>query len=89
MYSKEHTEAGHSEYQDEMLKKFQENNIFTDCIVVGELYFTMFTNQVTSVSQLLPDTEDDAKVCENMNEFMQRAHYVFFGTEFDGSDEPE
>lgn len=89
MYSKEHTEAGHSEYQDEMLKKFQENGIMTDCIVVGELYFTMFTNQVTSVSQLLPDTEDDAKVCENMNEFMRRAHYVFFGTEFDGSDEPE
>lgn len=85
-YSREHTKSGHSEYQDAILKEFDNEKyaIFPTLTDAGVI--TVITNGEYSTSILITELGEDGNkdYCNKMNEFLGKAYMFFFGTEFDG-----
>lgn len=91
-YSREHTENGHSEYQDAIADKFEENGIILQLIEdpFGG-HITVIAKESLAASHLHgpEDCHNFEKIHSEMNDFLGRAHLYFFGTEFDGPIESE
>lgn len=89
MFSKEHTQSGHSEFQDAILNKLDAGGYKIDGITLDGIVYTVIVDPSNLFGCSFQDgtSGSDAEVCEKMNEFLARAHWYFFGTEFDGSGE--
>lgn len=87
-YSREHTQCGHSEYQEAMVKEFDEKGIAIQMMNVGTTAVTVIANPEngTAVSIVHEGQSggDFDGFCEVMNNFLGRAYMFHFGTDFDG-----
>lgn len=85
MLSKEHTEGGHSEFQDAILKKLDKAGYAVHPVFTDHGFITVVSDGIYSISYLMTRISGDDDFCEKMNEFLGKAYKLFFGAEFDES----